>query len=136
MCLFVRSEDPATPFTVKRPIVVWKDLEMTNGRMHPPHFSSFTYVFGRTHTSKLEYCDHNVSKGLHAYITGDEDRIPAWGTLYPAIVPVGAKVYFGAASYYDLAADKLIVFRSKAHLLARYPGARFNRPRPTAAFVE
>ena len=139
MCLRIRDHDPQrTPYVTKRPIVVWKSLEVFYEEGEPYYMSPIyraRYTLGELATAELTFNSlHNVAGGLHAYV--DSVRRFVGTRTFPAVIPVGARVFFGRAIARDIVSDKLIVYQDWAALLAAYPGARDHSPEPTAAFVE
>ena len=139
MCLRIRDHDPQrTPYVTKRPIVVWKSLNVFYEAGAPYYMSPFycaRYTLGELVTSELRFNSLNdVAEGLHAYV--DSARPLVGMRTFPAVIPVGARVFFGRAIARDIVSDKLIVYQDWAALLAAYPGARDHSPEPTAAFVE
>ena len=132
MCMTINASAWTHAKVVKRPIVVWKRLHRIDGEVRPPVYThKMAYTFGKTATSALLHSTTrklSICEGLHAYTK----RI-GHGKVYPAIVPVGARVYFG---YGKLATDKLIVFKSWTALLETYPGAQRAGALPKSTFVE
>lgn len=108
------------------PILVWKVLWKANFISGLAPYRETMWIFNKCATvPRLRISrDHDVTEGLHAFIspfTAKHEAKSWYGnahTVHPAIIPVGSNLLFGKD--HDVVSTSLIVFKNIAAVRAKY----------------
>jgi hypothetical protein len=123
-------------FVADRPLLVYKRL-LSNGQgvggLSP--YMKTQWYFGVTKTVPRFGFDGDTQKtaieaGLHAFFTKNASRAGHTynGTLFPAVIPVGARFFIGTDG--EIAATAMTVYRNEAELLKAHGVTKMGDPVP------
>ncbi len=142
MCLVIDSKyhprGGHTPaFVADRPIVVYKRLINVDSNSGVSPYQHVRWHFGKVMTVPNFSYDcwsdrWDVEQGLHAFFKKDAPRArnPQY-TLYPAVIPVGARFYLGQDG--EIVSTALTVYLNEAELLAAHGAAAMGEPVPRSS---
>jgi hypothetical protein len=118
-------------FIAEQPILVYKRLINCDNTHGYSPYQQVRWDFGvEMRVPRFTYVDDScmeVAQGLHAFFTKNAER-SRYHTLYPAVIPVGARFYIGTNG--EIVATAMTVYKTTEDMLKAFGANKIGAPIP------